>query len=631
MTNNQHIRQFLNYYCELPKEPQYAVLLVGLWGSGKTWFIKDFIANHLTQPERVLYLSLYGVQSFDDIESEFFRLLHPVLGSKPVRLLHRLARGALKTSLSFDLDGDGKSDGSISSGLPAEKMLDRISLDATKILVLDDVERCSIPTPDLMGYVNQFIEHGGIKAILIANEIELLNAASGAASGYARIKEKLIGRTFEVIPEVGLALEHFAADLPTKRAQEVVRSNFPLITQVYECSKYRNLRLVRHALWDFDRLFQSLEPSVLESDELLRDLLALFLAYSFEVHSGAIKPSDIEKLQDQWSSLFLRQNKNEPDPNQHFHDIRAKYSGLNLYTSLVQLPVWMAIFSTGSVPRKELNASLLKSKYFQDKNQPNWVKLWYGSNLSDDSFAKVLAAVETEWSSRLYRNLGEVVHVTGLLIRYAKHGIYSHSVEEVVASAKEYVSELLASGEIPMIEPNSRPSLFERDSYSGLGYSSMEEQDFQEFFKYIDECRERALQASFPVQAEALLSLIDTDTNLFYRRIVLNNDIENKYYKTAILHLIQPANFVRKLLETTPENRRIVAYALKGRYSFDQFNSELLPELGWLSEVATLLRQEISIRAGKVSSMSLQWILDPYINNAIFQLSELKPAPTSEA
>lgn len=626
MTNNQHVREFLNYYCELPKKPQYAVLLVGLWGSGKTWFIKDFVANHLIQPERVLYLSLYGVQSFDDIESEFFRLLHPVLGSKPVRILHRLARGVLKTSLNFDLDGDGKSDGSFSGGLPAEKMLDRISLDATKILVLDDVERCSIPIPDLLGYVNQFIEHGGIKAILIANEVELLNADSGAAPGYARIKEKLIGRTFEVIPEVGLALEHFAADLPTIRAQQVVRSNFPLITQVYECSKYRNLRLVRHALWDFDRLLQSLEPSVLESDELLRDLLALFLAYSFEVHSGAIKPSEIEKLQDHWS-LYLRKNKKEPEPDQHFHDIRAKYSGLNLYTSLVQLPVWMAIFSTGSAPREELNASLLKSRYFQDKNQPNWVKLWYGSNLSDDAFASVLAAVETEWSSRLYRSLGEVIHVTGLFIRYAKHGIYSHSVEKVIASAKEYVSELLESGDIPMIEPNSRTLPFERDSYAGLGYASTEEHEFQEFFKYIDERRECALQASFPVRAEALLSLIDTDTSLFYRRIVLNNDIENKYYKTAILHLIQPAEFIRKLLATTPENRKTVAYALKERYSFEQFNSELLPELSWLTEVATLLRQEISIRAGKVSSMSLQWIVDPYINNAISQLSKLKPAP----
>ena len=130
MADNKHIREYLNYYCNLQMEPQYAILLTGLWGSGKTWFVKDFIAHHLlSRPERVLYLSLYGVQSFDDIESELFRLLHPVLGSKPVRILHRLARGILKTSINFDLDGDGKSDGNMSGGVPTEKVLERVSLD----------------------------------------------------------------------------------------------------------------------------------------------------------------------------------------------------------------------------------------------------------------------------------------------------------------------------------------------------------------------------------------------------------------------------------------------------------------------------------------------------------------------
>jgi hypothetical protein len=624
MTNNQHIREFLNYYCDLPRGPQYAVLLTGLWGSGKTWFIKDFFASHFSQPERMLYLSLYGLQSFDDIESEIFRLLHPVLGSKPVRVLHRLARGVLKTSLNFDIDGDGKSDGSISGGLPNEKIFERISIDEKKILVLDDLERCSIPIADLLGYVNQFIEHGGIKAILIANEVELLKAGEGSDVGYARIKEKLIGRTFEVLPEVSLALEHFAADLPTKRAQQIVLANFQKITQVYDCSKYRNLRLLRHSLWEFGRIFESLEASVLESDELLKDLLVLFLAYSFEVRSGAVKPSDLEKLQDNLS-LYFRRNQDGPDPDQCFHDIRAKYSALNLYTSIVQQPVWLAIFSTGSVPRAELNESLLKSRYFQHRNQPNWVKLWYGTNLSDEDFAAVLATVDAEWNSRVYRKLGEAIHVTGLLIRYAKHGIYSHSVEDVVASAKEYVNALLARGDMPIMKPNSHVLPFDRDSYAGLGFASVDEPEFKEFIGYVEECVRAELKESIPAQAENLLALIDTDTNLFYRRLVLNNDAENIYYATPILQFISPANFVGKLLATTPENRRTVAYAFRERYSFDQFNLELLPELGWLTEVANLLREEVAARAGKVSSLSLQWILDPYVNNAISQLRKAKP------
>ena len=57
MPDNNHIREFLKYYCGLPKKPEYAVLLTGLWGSGKTWFVDDFVEKHLSQPERVLYLT----------------------------------------------------------------------------------------------------------------------------------------------------------------------------------------------------------------------------------------------------------------------------------------------------------------------------------------------------------------------------------------------------------------------------------------------------------------------------------------------------------------------------------------------------------------------------------------------
>jgi len=625
MADNKHIREFLKYYCGLPKEPQYAVLLTGLWGSGKTWFVEDFVAKHLSQPERVLYLSLYGLQTFDDIESEFFRLLHPVLGSKPARILGRLTRGLLKTSINFDWDDDGKSDGSVSSGLPTEKILERVSLDPSRILVFDDIERCSIPIADLLGYINQFIEHGGIKAILIANEAELLRHDREIGGGYARIKEKLIGRTFEIVPELGSALEHFAADLPSGKAQEVVRANFPLITQVYECSKYKNLRLVRHALLDFDRLLRSLDPEALRIDLLVADLLSLFLAYSFEVNSGTIKPSEINKLQDRWS-LFRGKNKEQPNPDQRFHDIQNKYSGLNLYTSLINEGVWEAIFSTGSIPYADLNESMLKSKYFQNENQPTWVRFWHGTDLSDEDFAVVLAQVETEWNSLHYQTLGEVIHVTGLFIRYAKAGILGRTVDDVIQSAKNYIDQLQASGKLTVLAPNTRPSPFERDSYAGLGFASLNEEPFQAFLEYINERCHSALESSLPMQAENLLKLLETDTNLFYRRIILNNDPENIYYQTPILHLIPPADFVSRLLSAAPEDRRTVAYALKERYAFQQFNVDLLPELDWLNKVADQLRSEIRARAGKVSSLSLAWIVDPYITQAISQLELVRPS-----
>jgi hypothetical protein len=251
-------------------------------------------------------------------------------------------------------------------------------------------------------------------------------------------------------------------------------------------------------------------------------------------------------------------------------------------------------------------------------------------NLSDEDFAAVLAQAELEWQSHSYRQLGEVVHVAGQFVRLAKNGILSQSVEEVVSSAKSYIDHLVETGALPVRQANARPSLFERDAYAGLGFASLEDDQFKDFLKYIDERRQEALTSSFPTQAADLLGLIGTDTNLFFRRVILNNDPENVYYKTPIFHLIQPADFLARLLNASPEDRKVVAYAFKERYAFQQFNHDLSPELPWLREVANGLRAEIAARAGKISSLSLTWIVDTYITHAIAQLEgATAPAPSS--
>lgn len=623
MANNEHIRDFLKYYCKLPTEPQYAVLLTGLWGSGKTWFIKDFLANHVQDLKSVHYLSLYGMQSLDDIDSGLFQLLHPVLGSKPARILGTVVRGVLKTTINIDLNGDDRSDGSINVGIPNDKLLDRISLKANSILVLDDLERCSIPIADLLGYINQFIEHGGIKAILIANEQELLKSKSENNEDYSKIKEKLIGRTFEVVPEVASALNAFANDLPIGKPKEIVSANLQLITQVYKCSNYKNLRHVRHALWEFVRLTKTIDPKALNKALLLADLLALFLSYYIEVHSGNIKATEIKQFLDEWTPA-LNPSNNESDTDRRFQDIHTKYTGLNLYKSLIPDHVWETIFTTGSIPQPELNESLLNSKYFQNENQPNWVRLWYGVNLTDEEFEKVLILVEGEWNNRHYHKLGEVIHVTGLFIRFANNGIYKKSVDAIVKSAKEYIDYLFINGDIPVSNLSSHMSLFEREGYFGLGFTSDKDANFKAFLEYIEHRKAEVVKLSYPTLAKELLELVGTDIDLFYRRIINNNHQDNLYYQTPILHLINPNDFVNRMLSSSPQNWITLVYALKERYRTRLINLELQDELDWLKEISKLLQNEVENRTGKISSVTIKSLIIPYINDAINQLKKSK-------
>ena len=135
--SNQHILEFLNYYIKLPN-PQYAVLLKGKWGSGKTHFINEYKKELDTNEKKYIYVSLYGITSYDEIETKFLESIHPRLYNKKTIFAGKIAKQLLKGTLKIDLDADGKADGNASVQIPNFKPEDLLN---TKdyILIFDDL------------------------------------------------------------------------------------------------------------------------------------------------------------------------------------------------------------------------------------------------------------------------------------------------------------------------------------------------------------------------------------------------------------------------------------------------------------------------------------------------------------
>ncbi len=159
--NNSHVLEFLNYFASFPHSPRYAVLVNGPWGVGKTYLIKKFLEQRFPEKQGAVYVSLYGLNDSDQIDAALLQALYPFLGLKGVKIGGRLGKAALKF---FKIDAD-------------IELKELISKFGAQFYVFDDLERCDMPINQVLGYINEFVEHDGCKVVIVANEAEIANKA----------------------------------------------------------------------------------------------------------------------------------------------------------------------------------------------------------------------------------------------------------------------------------------------------------------------------------------------------------------------------------------------------------------------------------------------------------------------
>jgi predicted AAA+ superfamily ATPase len=80
---NDHVWDYLTYYLGLPHSPNFAVLLSGPWGVGKTFLVKRFLAKYFEgQKDQYVYVSLYGLRLLKKLTMHCFKLFFRL---RPVR------------------------------------------------------------------------------------------------------------------------------------------------------------------------------------------------------------------------------------------------------------------------------------------------------------------------------------------------------------------------------------------------------------------------------------------------------------------------------------------------------------------------------------------------------------------
>lgn len=156
-----------------------------------------------------------------------------------------------------------------------------------KLIIFDDIERSLIDIRELLGYINNFVEHGKCKVIIVGDVDKIQDIGSNDNNKiFKSFEEKTIGRTFPIQSDIASAVSLFIGEPYMSdffKKDDVIK----LIIKTFQRSGFNNLRVLRQALMDYNQQLSKLdEEDIKRESDFCRILIAEFIIAYMEIKSG---------------------------------------------------------------------------------------------------------------------------------------------------------------------------------------------------------------------------------------------------------------------------------------------------------------------------------------------------------
>ena len=457
----------------------YAIMINGEWGSGKTYFwnhkIRNRIENMTVNGKKLttIYMSLYGISNLEEISKKIFiettqlmdKNLKRYMNSNGQTIIPEYAKTGLDMANFFGVTQNGDK-------------IDYENFFSTddKVLCFDDLERANVDVIDILGYINNFVEHDHIKTIIICNEKELSTKLKSSnlemktfiatylldkedkllttdkpmvekiedtienvfdkANDYERIKEKLIGETFEYAPEFTYIINGLLIRYENNRDLiRFLRENTNLIVSTFIKSGTRNLRILKHALNDFKKVFDMVNKSYPNTNNrILQTMLIFTIAVSFEIKAGKVTKDKFVNINDneEYKSLVVssrvfmdnRQFYIKEFDNNYYYNFKTEYR----FFKFIEIYVRTRIFDMKTF-KKDMEDII--NTVDTDK-LPGYKRLlteeyW---KISDDQFPNVVSEV-LESVKKGEIQLIDLIKIYTYFVYFVKKGLVDYDMQTI--------------------------------------------------------------------------------------------------------------------------------------------------------------------------------------------------------
>ena len=330
----------------------YAIMINGEWGSGKTYFWNHKIRKKIDGMQfngkqyTTIYMSLYGISNLEDISKKIF--------IETTQLMDKNLKKYMSANGQSNIPEYAKTGLDMANFFGVTQNGDKIDYGKffstdDKVLCFDDLERANVDVIDILGYINNFVEHDHIKTIIICNEKELSTKLKSSnlemktfiatylldkegdlsktekpmvekirdkieyvfdkANDYERIKEKLIGETFEYVPEFTYIINGLLMRYENNPDLiRFLRENTGLIVSTFNKSGTRNLRILKHALNDFKKVYEMVNKNYPKTNyRIMQTMLIFTIAISFEIKAGKITKDKLANIEsnEEYKSILV--------------------------------------------------------------------------------------------------------------------------------------------------------------------------------------------------------------------------------------------------------------------------------------------------------------------------------------
>jgi len=300
-------------------ETNYAIIINGDYGIGKTYYIKNKLFPEIKKMEVPNFskkekyipvlISLFGAKSIESIQDNIFFELYPILKKKAVKFLTGLGNRTLKYFTDSELK-DVFSD----VGTDSETLTNYGKI----LLCIDDVDRISedLSIKDVFGFINNLVENLNAKVIIIANEDELrkqYNNSKEEIDAYSFLREKVIGISIQFSPNIEETYnEIIKKKYESERPQYhnfLERNRKYIVEQI--CINRHNLRNLLFFIEHFKIIHDELLVFFQENSEYQKlqteielSILIFSLPVSIEYKLGKINSSNFQKIESVFTTYY---------------------------------------------------------------------------------------------------------------------------------------------------------------------------------------------------------------------------------------------------------------------------------------------------------------------------------------